>query len=108
MDFAKCDGIASATPTIDVAVTMRDLSVLVKQREQASQLISTTHTHLTDDHRRHLLQQLKDALFTGMIIVYAQGMALLKVASDQYDYQSQILKQWHGFGEAVVLFVQNY
>jgi 6-phosphogluconate dehydrogenase len=86
------------TPTIDLAVAMRDLSVLVKQREQASHLYKRPITLLTTDHVA-FIKQLQGALFTGMIIAYAQGMALLSIASDKYAYHldlEAVARIWRG------------
>jgi 6-phosphogluconate dehydrogenase len=46
-----------------------------------------------------LLSQLYSALFGGMIIIYAQGMALLAVASDKYKYDldlGAVARIWRG------------
>jgi 6-phosphogluconate dehydrogenase len=72
-------------PTIDLAVAMRDLSVFVKEREQSSAIYQRSIQHFSGG-RDTFLAQLSHALFAGMIIIYAQGLALLAVASDQYDY----------------------
>ena len=85
-------------PTIDLAVAMRDLSVLVKERKQASFLYTRPIYLLTGDHTV-FLKQLQDALFTGMITVYAQGMAVLAVASDKYNYHldlESVARIWQG------------
>jgi 6-phosphogluconate dehydrogenase len=72
-------------PTIDVAVAMRDLSVFATEREQASAIYQRPQQRFTGD-RDAFLRQLGHAFFAGMIIIYAQGMALLAVASDRYGY----------------------
>ena len=59
-------------PTIDLAVTMRDLSVFAKEREQASVLYQRP-IQLSRLTMISSLPQLQNALFSGMIIVYAQG-----------------------------------
>lgn len=85
-------------PTIDLAVEMRDLSVLTKQREQANSIYCNAHTLLNTDQKT-FLKQLEDALYSAMIIAYAQGMALLSVASTQYQFQlnlENIAKIWRG------------
>jgi 6-phosphogluconate dehydrogenase len=85
-------------PTIDLAVAMRNLSVLVKERQQASALYQRPIIRLTVDHKT-FLKQLQSAFYLGMIIVYAQGMALLTVASDQYHYQLDlelVARIWRG------------
>ena len=72
-------------PTIDLAVGMRDLSVFVKEREQSSAIYQRSIRQFNNG-RDTFLAQLSHALIAGMIIVYAQALALLAVASDQYDY----------------------
>lgn len=90
--------LQTPTPTIDIAVAMRDLSVFRKQREQASAIYSLSLPRCKAD-QDHFLLQLRHALFAGMIIVYAQGMALLSVASDKYQYHldlESIAQIWRG------------
>ena len=72
-------------PTIDLAVAMRDLSVFVKEREQSCATYQRPIRHLNNGHDT-FLAQLSHALLAGLIIIYAQAMALLAVASDKYDY----------------------
>jgi 6-phosphogluconate dehydrogenase len=86
------------TPTIDLAVSMRDLSVLVKQRDKASTLYQRPVQTITSDHKK-FIQKLNDALFAAMIVVYAQGMALLASASEKYAYQldlETVARIWRG------------
>jgi 6-phosphogluconate dehydrogenase len=85
-------------PTIDVAVAMRALSVFVNEREQASLLYKRPIGLLAVNHQ-NFLKQLQGAFFTGMITVYAQGMALLKVASKKYNYGldlEAVARMWRG------------
>jgi len=85
-------------PTIDIAVSMRDMSVLVTEREQADNLYQRSIPLISVDHTV-FLKQLEDALFTAMIIVYAQGMALLRVASEKYTYDldlEAVARIWRG------------
>ena len=72
-------------PTIDLAVAMRDLSVFAREREQASALYQHPQRRFTGDPKT-FCAQLSRALFAGVILTYAQGMALLSVASDKYEY----------------------
>lgn len=86
------------TPTIDLAVSMRNLSILVKEREQASKLYKKSWNTF-DVNPEIFLKQLKGALYTGIITVYAQGMALLKVASERYSYEldlEAVARIWRG------------
>lgn len=83
---------------IDLAVAMRDMSALINEREQASALYQRPIAIYQGDHTQ-FLKQLQSALFTGMIITYAQGFALLKVASEKYHYQldlEAVARIWRG------------
>ena len=85
-------------PTIDLAVAMRDLSVFAKEREQASAIYQRSIRRFNSD-RDTFLTQLSHALFAGMIIIYAQGLALLAVASDKYEYHldlEAVARIWRG------------
>ena len=73
------------TPMIDLAVAMRDLSVLEKQRKTAGEIFQRPIPPFGGD-RKIFLDQLGHALYAGMIIAYAQGMAVLAAASDKYEY----------------------
>lgn len=86
------------TPTIDWAVAMRDLSVFQSERQQASKIYSKALTKLCPDQDA-FLQQLREAFFAALIIVYAEGMALLKIASDTYHYElnlETVASIWRG------------
>ncbi len=72
-------------PTIDLAVAMRNMSVLEKQRETAGEIFERSIPPFRGD-RGIFVEQLGQALYAGMIITYAQGMAVLAAASDKYDY----------------------
>ena len=85
-------------PTIDLAVAMRDLSVFAKEREQASAIYQRSMRRFTGD-RDTFLTQLGRALYAAMIITYAQGLALLVVASDKYKYHldlEAVARIWRG------------
>ncbi len=86
------------TPTIDLAVAMRDLSVLVKERNQAEAVYSRSPRSLNGD-RKVFLESLGKALLTGIILTYAQGFALLAAASEKYEYQldlEAVARIWRG------------
>ena len=85
-------------PTIDVAVAMRGLSVFAKQRQQADAIYQLSLPCLDGDRTR-FLTQLGRGLFAAIIISYAQGMALLAVASEQYQYHldlEAVARIWRG------------
>jgi 6-phosphogluconate dehydrogenase len=86
------------TSTIDLAVAMRDMSVLVKQREQAESIYARPPRPL-NDNRQVCLVSLGRALLIGIIMAYAQGFALLAAASEKYQYQldlEAVARIWRG------------
>jgi 6-phosphogluconate dehydrogenase len=85
-------------PTIDSAVSMRDLSKYKQLREQASTLYSQAEPEMDVD-KEEFLVALEQALYFSMIISYAQGMHLLTNASTEYKYDlklGEIAKIWRG------------
>jgi 6-phosphogluconate dehydrogenase len=86
------------TPTIDMAVVMRDLSGFKSEREAAAQVLARPQIAFTGD-RQLFIRRLKNALFAGLIATYAQGMALLKKASETYGYGlnlAAVARIWRG------------
>ena len=85
-------------PTIDLAVAMRDLSVFAKEREQASAMYRRPMGRLHGD-RAAVLAEVGRALYAAMVITYAQGLALLRVASERYQYHldcEAVARIWRG------------
>jgi len=85
-------------PTIDMAVAMRDLSVFEEQREMAGKIFHHPEKKFTGD-RKKFLTQLRKAFYVSMITTYAQGFALLSVASDKYGYLldlESVARIWRG------------
>jgi 6-phosphogluconate dehydrogenase len=85
-------------PTIDLAVAMRDLSVFAEEREQADAIYRRPVPRFSGD-RAAFLSELRGALYAAMIITYAQGMALLAVASDKHGYRldlEAVARIWRG------------
>ncbi len=86
------------TPTIDLAVAMRDLSVFATEREEASRLLLRPIRPFAGD-RQDLLMELRAAFYSAMVITYAQGMALLAAASVKYGYYLDlevVARIWRG------------
>ncbi len=85
-------------PTIDTAVSMRDLSKYKELREEAAKIYSTNAVMLDAD-KELFLTELEQAFYFAMIISYAQGMHLLTNASAEYQYDlklAEIAKIWRG------------
>lgn len=73
-------------PTIDMAVTMRNISALKTERTNAAALFDKTATAITTD-KATFVKQVHDALFFGVLISYTQGLAMLHRASTELDMQ---------------------
>ncbi len=85
-------------PTIDMAVSMRDLSRFGDERAVAARCLSGPHYRLRTD-RETFLGQLANSLHMGMLIAYAQGMALLRQASSTYKFclnLKTVARIWRG------------
>lgn len=86
------------TPTIDIAVLMRDISILEIERKEANlKYKRLLEPDIIDDTL--FIAQLGHALYAAMLITYAQGMALLKVASEHYQYElnlEKVARLWRG------------
>lgn len=86
------------TPTIDIAVAMRNLSMSEQQRNRASNILKRAIHPFTGD-RIAFVEILRHAFCAAMIITYAQGMALLNVASEKLGYHldlEAITRIWRG------------
>jgi 6-phosphogluconate dehydrogenase len=86
------------TPTIDVAVVMRDMSGCKEERQAASQFLAGP-THTFTGNRQRGIGQVKNALYASMIATYSQGLALLQKASATYDYDldlEAVSRIWRG------------
>ena len=85
-------------PTIDIAVSMRDLSVFEDQRKETGKIFNQPANKIEGD-KEQIINQLQNALYSAIILTYTQGMALLKVASDKYEYHfdmEAIARIWRG------------
>ncbi len=90
--------LQTPVPTLDMAVAMRDLSGLDQERVSASRFLPGPPRALRVDQDA-FLQHLARALFAGMILTYAQGMALLGRASAVNHYGldlEAIARIWRG------------
>jgi 6-phosphogluconate dehydrogenase len=85
-------------PTIDAAVAMRNLSAFEKERKEASRVLPRPIRSFEGD-RQMFIGQLRSAIYAGMIITYAQGMALLVVASAKHEFHldlEAVARIWRG------------
>jgi 6-phosphogluconate dehydrogenase len=88
--------LQSPIPTINEAVSSRDLSKLKSLRVTLSEVFGEQEG-LIDDSQ--FIDALGDALYFSMIVSYAQGLHLLSQASISYSYNlklDEIAKIWRG------------
>lgn len=86
------------TPTIDMAVSMRNLSMYKGERKSLSKVLSGPSYRIPEEPKV-LIEQLRQALYLGMILVFDQGFSLLRNASENYGYHlplSDIARIWRG------------
>ncbi|HQU41502.1 MAG: phosphogluconate dehydrogenase (NADP(+)-dependent, decarboxylating) [Planctomycetia bacterium 21-64-5] len=86
------------TPTIDIAVSMRDLSSIKSERQAASRVLRGPSQKLAKD-RKTFVKQLRGALYASMVLTYAQGMSQLRRASEAYGYgldPETVARIWRG------------
>ena len=74
------------TPTIDVAVTARNLSGLKAERVAAAKLFSSTPSPRSIIPEPNFVKQLGSAVQASIIVSYAQGFHLMRAASAEYAY----------------------
>jgi len=82
-------------PTIDVAVSMREISALKAERTQADELYDRPTPTAVD--KKDFVSKAEQALYFAFIITYAQGMHQLADASKEYGYElelGEIAKIW--------------
>lgn len=85
-------------PTIDAAVTMREISALKSERVAAADILKTDHQPATFDQTA-LVQKMGEALEFAFIISYAQGLSLLAEVSEEKNYElnmEAIARIWRG------------
>ena len=90
--------LGAPIPTINAAVESRIISAYKAERVAASkQLYGPSATFHGD--KQTLIRDVRDALYAAKICSYAQGMALLRAASDEYQYNlhyGKIAAIWRG------------
>ena len=88
--------VGAAIPTINAAVESRIISALKPQRVAASRVLRGPVATYTGE-RQHLIDAARDGLYASKITSYAQGLGLLRMASDEYKYDlkpANIAKIW--------------
>ncbi|WP_350285466.1 NADP-dependent phosphogluconate dehydrogenase [uncultured Croceitalea sp.] len=82
-------------PTIDIAVSMREISALKEERIKADELYNRPTPE--EVLKKALVDKAEQALYFAFIMAYAQGMHQLADASKEYGYEldlGEIAKIW--------------
>lgn len=85
-------------PNIDVAVMMRNLSSMVEERKEADHLYRTEIQKIEIDPQE-FTELLHDTLYFATIMTYAQGLAMISVASKEMEMDipmQEVLTVWRG------------
>jgi 6-phosphogluconate dehydrogenase len=88
--------VGSPIPTITAAVDGRIISSFKEERVAASKILSGP-TSVYKGDRQQLIDAVRAALYASKICSYAQGMALLRTASAEYNYNldlGEIARIW--------------
>ncbi len=88
-------------PTIDIAETMRNLSVYEEFRFMASKIFSHPNSQDLGNEvdRKSFVSQIRQAVYASMLLTYIQGFSLLMKASEKYEYDLDpvaIARIWRG------------
>ncbi len=88
--------LGAPIPTINAAVESRIISALKPQRVAASKVLRGPAASFKGD-RQKLIKAAEHALYASKVTSYAQGMALMQIASTEYKYDlrpKNIAKIW--------------
>jgi 6-phosphogluconate dehydrogenase len=93
--------LAVAIPTIAAAIDARVMSSMKAERVAASEGLTgpSPGDAFAADARQGVLDDLRDALYAARICTYAQGMALIRAGSAQYNWNvdlAEIARIWKG------------
>ena len=86
-------------PTIAAAIDARSLSSMKEERVIASQLICSSSGEAYEGDKRKLVQAVHDALYASKICSYAQGMSLIRAASQEWQWNinlRDLARVWKG------------
>ncbi|HLA38756.1 MAG TPA: NADP-dependent phosphogluconate dehydrogenase, partial [Candidatus Glassbacteria bacterium] len=90
--------LGSPIPTINAAVESRIISAYKDERVAASKVLHGPKPRYSGDPDK-LIDAVRQALYASKICSYAQGMALLKTASEEYKYDldlKECARIWRG------------
>ena len=101
--------LGAPTPTINAAVESRIVSAYKEERVSASDVLTGPEPKVSAD-RQEMIDTVRDALYAAKICSYAQGFTLMRLASQEYDYNlnyGEIAKIWRGGGIIRARFLED-
>jgi 6-phosphogluconate dehydrogenase len=90
--------LGAPIPTINAAVESRIVSAYKSERVAASKVLLGPQPRITEN-RSEVVGWVRDALYAAKICSYAQGFGLMRLASQEYDYNlhyGEIARIWRG------------
>ena len=91
--------LAVAIPTIAAAIDARVLSSMKDERVQAAKKLKGPRAKRYRGDRKKLIQAVHDALYASKICSYAQGMHLIAVGSQEFNWKinlKEMARIWKG------------
>ena len=88
-----------AIPTVNAAVEARILSAFKDDRVKASKVLPGPKRDPYKGDPQALVDAVRDALYASKICSYAQGLVMMKIASDEYKWNlelGEIARIWKG------------
>ena len=89
--------VGAPIPTVNAAVEARLISALKSERVAASKVLQGPAPSVAAATRDELVSACRKALYAAKITSYAQGMALLRLASAEYKYDidlAEVARIW--------------
>jgi 6-phosphogluconate dehydrogenase len=86
-------------PTIEAALTARNISARKQERVAASKLLHAPEPQQTGESKDRLIEAIREALYASKICSYAQGMNLIRAGSDEWKWNinlSEVARIWQG------------
>ncbi|MFN2493004.1 MAG: NADP-dependent phosphogluconate dehydrogenase [Pyrinomonadaceae bacterium] len=91
--------LGTPIPTIDAAITARNISAQQDARVEASKQLPAPESTAFEETKQAMVQAIHDALYISKICSYAQGMNLIKAGSEEFGWNislSEIARIWQG------------
>jgi len=85
-------------PSIDIAVAMRHMSAFKKEREEGEDVLIGPENKINES-KEVVIEKLQNALYFSMLVTYAQGMELLRIASVEKEFDlhlNDVARIWRG------------